>query len=231
MPGCTHLKWSYQLVQDFFICMRKTNFIIHFILEILHFKQSCNLIGWQHRELEFCLIWDWWWNIKNKISFHFRLYTRKSNDKSFQKKSKKNLFWGHFGPFLPKFGQKWIFLEKRSLSVFRNSNYLLLCQKLEKTIGQFLRKTPNWWTDRQMMVIFGDICLVHIQNCSKPNLSLPLICKYMHLRTPSHMHINENFWWKAKALVVGGLGGGGVVDDYKHVKIYHATISGSFNWI
>ena len=52
----------------------------------------------------------------------------------------------------------------------------------------------------------------------------------MHLRTPSHMHINEDFWWKAKALVLGGLGeGGGVVDDYKHVKIYHATISGSFN--
>ena len=28
-----------------FICMQKTNFIIHFILEILHFKESCNLIG------------------------------------------------------------------------------------------------------------------------------------------------------------------------------------------
>ena len=28
-----------------FICMQKINFIIHFILEILHFKQSCNLIG------------------------------------------------------------------------------------------------------------------------------------------------------------------------------------------
>ena len=24
------------------------NFIIHFFLEILHFKESCNLIGWQH---------------------------------------------------------------------------------------------------------------------------------------------------------------------------------------
>ena len=30
-----------------FICMPKINFIIHFILEILHLKQSCNLIGQQ----------------------------------------------------------------------------------------------------------------------------------------------------------------------------------------
>ena len=38
------------------------------------------------------------------------------------------------------------------------------------------------------------------------------------------MHIKETFWGKAKALVVEGGG-----DDCKHVKIYHATTSGSFN--
>ena len=130
-----------------FIRMQKTHFIIHFFLDILHFKEFCNLIGWQHRELEFCQIQDWWWNINNNISFHFRLYTRKTNDKVFLK-SQKNVFWDHFGPFLPKFGQKWIFLEIRVLSVFRYSNYLSLCQKFEKTVEQFLRKTPNWRTDR-----------------------------------------------------------------------------------
>ena len=31
-----------------FICKPKIDFIIHFFLEILHFKESCNLIGWQH---------------------------------------------------------------------------------------------------------------------------------------------------------------------------------------
>ena len=31
-----------------FICIPKINFIIHFFLEILHFKESCNLIGWQN---------------------------------------------------------------------------------------------------------------------------------------------------------------------------------------
>ena len=31
-----------------FICMTKINFIVHFFLEILHFKESCNLIDWQY---------------------------------------------------------------------------------------------------------------------------------------------------------------------------------------
>ena len=31
-----------------FICIQKINFIIHFFLKILQFKESCNLIGWQH---------------------------------------------------------------------------------------------------------------------------------------------------------------------------------------
>ena len=31
-----------------FICIPKTNFIIHFFLDILHFKESCNFIGCQH---------------------------------------------------------------------------------------------------------------------------------------------------------------------------------------
>ena len=30
------------------ICMPKTNFIMHFFFEILHFTESYNLIGWQH---------------------------------------------------------------------------------------------------------------------------------------------------------------------------------------
>ena len=30
------------------ICMPKTNFIIHFFFGILHFKESCSLIGQQH---------------------------------------------------------------------------------------------------------------------------------------------------------------------------------------
>ena len=33
----------------------------------------------------------------------------------------KALFWGNFGPFSPKFGQKWIFLAKRVLLDFKYS--------------------------------------------------------------------------------------------------------------
>ena len=69
------------------------------------------------REPEFCQIWDWWWNINNNISFHFKFLI------NFSKNSKK-LLWGQFGSFLLKFGQKWIFMEKRALPVFKYSNYL-----------------------------------------------------------------------------------------------------------
>ena len=66
----------------------------------------------------------------------------------FQKNSKKPYFGDILGPFFPKFGQKWIFLEKRALSGFSYSKYLQLCQKSEKTIDLFQRKTPNWQTRR-----------------------------------------------------------------------------------
>ena len=41
-------------------------------------------------------------------------------------------------------------LEKGPLSVFKYSNCLLSYKKSEKTNNPFLRKMPNWWTDRQM---------------------------------------------------------------------------------
>ena len=91
--------------------------------------------------LEFCQIWDWWWNINSNISFHFRLFPRKTNDKIFQKIPKSIL--------LVPFWAKQNFLEKRALSVFRYSNYLPSCQKSEKTNEQFCGKTVNWWADRQ----------------------------------------------------------------------------------
>ena len=140
-----------------FIYMPKINFSICFFLEILHFKESC--FDWLTafwpitRKPEFCQIWDWWRDINNNISFHFRLLPRKNNDKIFQK-TQKTLLLGHFGHFLPNFGQKWISLEKRALSVFIYSDYLPSCQKSEKTTGPFLRKTPNWQTDRRKDFIY-----------------------------------------------------------------------------
>ena len=58
--------------------------------------------------------------------------------------TQKTLIWGHFGPFLPKFVQKSIFLKKRALSVIKYSNYLPTCQKSEKTNDrQTDRQTDN----------------------------------------------------------------------------------------
>ena len=146
------------------IWRQKINFIPHAFLEIL--QRYCNFSFWilwvclithtQNESINFdvypyainkrhhsLLSWD------NNISFYFRLFPRNTNDKIFQKIKPKNLFWGHFGLFLHKFDQKWIFLAKRTLSVFKCSNYLPSCQKSEKTNEQFLRKTPNRQRERQ----------------------------------------------------------------------------------
>ena len=138
MPGYTQPKWQYQLVEDFHAYLQAKNTLYHSLLSWdITFKESCNLICWQHFglvtwELEFCQIRDLWWIINNNTTFHFRLFPSKTNDKIFHK-NQKNLIQGHFGLFLPKFEQKWIFLKKkRTLSVFKYSNYLPSCQKSEK---------------------------------------------------------------------------------------------------
>ena len=49
MPGYTHPKRYYQVVENVCVYLQaKTNFIIYFFFEILHFKDSFNLIGQQH---------------------------------------------------------------------------------------------------------------------------------------------------------------------------------------
>ena len=95
------------------------------------------------------------WNINNNISFHFRLFPRKTIITKFFKKSIKPYFWGHSGPSLPKFGQKWIFLEKRALPVFQYSNYLPLCQKSVKPSEPFLRKLLNGHTKNQFIPLIS----------------------------------------------------------------------------
>ena len=56
---------------------------------------------------------------------------------------------GPFWVFFPNFGQKWIFLEKKALSVFKYSNYLPSCRKSETTDDPFQRKMSNWQTYRK----------------------------------------------------------------------------------
>ena len=92
-----------------------------------------------------------WWNINNNISFHFRLFPRKTNLTKFFIKIQTTLLWAHSGPFFPKFGQKIIFLEKSTPSVFKYSNYLPLCQKSVKPNEPFLRKLLDEYTKNQFI--------------------------------------------------------------------------------
>ena len=66
----------------------------------------------------------------------------------------KTLFWSHFGPLWHKLGEKWIFLKKRTLSVFKYFNYLPSCQKSEKTNEPFLKNAEL--TDGQTTLILQD---------------------------------------------------------------------------
>ena len=93
-------------------------------------------------------MWDWWWNINNNISFHFRLFPRKTNDKIFQK-IQKNLFWGHLGPFLPRWGQKWIFLKKGICQFLDIPIIYHRAKNQKKNNERFLRWTPKWRIDRR----------------------------------------------------------------------------------
>ena len=85
-----------------------------------------------------------WWNTNNNISFHYRLFPRKTNITKFIfQKIPKSLFWVHSGPFHPNWGQKWIFLGKKgpvSFSIFELPTIVPKIRKIqwaipEKTVG------------------------------------------------------------------------------------------------
>ena len=156
MIGYTYLNCYYQIVKNYvFICRQKSTlsssfgipkvkFIIHFFLEILHFKEPCN---WNSAIFKPWILPDWWWNISNNISFHLRLFLEKTDD-NVSEKIQETLFWGLFMVVFSKFEQKWFFWKKSSNSfyIFQLSTIM---QKIKKTNEPSLRKMPNWRTDRQ----------------------------------------------------------------------------------
>ena len=118
--------------------MLEINFIIYFFLRILHFKESGNFV---RRIVHFCPYLENQnfarYRVGSEISISIsfiilRLFSRKTNDKIFQK-IKKTLFRGHLGFFQPKFGQKLIFLEKKFVSflIFQLST---IVQKIGKKL-------------------------------------------------------------------------------------------------
>ena len=107
-----------------------TSFLRYYILPAIWLANSILARNWRTRILPDMRLVD-------NISFHFRLFPGKSNDKIFQRNLKKHSLGTFLDPFLPKFEQKWIFLE----------NGLCLFLFLLSTI---MRKMSNWLTDRQM---------------------------------------------------------------------------------
>ena len=75
--------------------------------------------------------------------------------RNFSKNSQKAYFEAILGPFLPKLGQKWIFLEERALSVFQYWNFLPLCQKSEKSNEPLLRKLLDGHTKNQFIPLIS----------------------------------------------------------------------------
>ena len=132
-----------------FIWIPKTNLTILFFLEILHYKEPCNLISWKHfgPELENQNFPRY--GIGGKISttvlFSILDYLQEKLIKIFFKKSKKNIIFGPFGQIWTKMD----FPGKRGSVSFWIFRFSPIVPKIRKIIGPFLRKTPNWWTDRQ----------------------------------------------------------------------------------
>ena len=135
------------LKTSIFICMQKISFAIHFFLTILHFKESCNLIGRQHfgPKLETQNYARCFGEISITILIFIIDYIReKLTWQNFSKNQKNPPI---LEPLWALFAQIWakneFFLEKRTLLVFQYSNHLPFCQKSEK-----------FWTDTPKTSLF-----------------------------------------------------------------------------
>ena len=123
------------LKTSMFICMQKINFIIHFFLTILHFKESCNLIGRQHfgPKLETQNYARCFGEISITILvFIIDYFPEKLTWQNFSK-NQKRLFWSHSGRFLSKFGPKMNFPGKKDSGSFSIFELSTIVPKIRKT--------------------------------------------------------------------------------------------------
>ena len=127
-----------------------TSFLIYYILKNPAISLAASILAHNSRTR---ILPDVGLVVNNNISFHFRLFPRKTNDKIFQK-IQKNLFWGHLGPFLPRWGQKWIFLKKGICQFLDIPIIYHRAKNQKKILNDFWDKRRNdEWTDGQTTVI------------------------------------------------------------------------------
>ena len=130
--------------------MLRIHFIINFLLQILYFKESYNLIGWQHFGLKLINKNFVRYGIGGEIPIAklvlFSDYFQEKLMTKFFKRSKKNIFWGYFGPFFTNLGKN-KFSQKKGLCQFLNIPFTYHHTKNQKHL-----KSHSWeksWTDGQ----------------------------------------------------------------------------------
>ena len=83
------------------------------------------------------------------LVFILDCFQEKLQNKLFQNSKKKKLILVQFGSFLPKFGQKWIFLGKWAVSFLNIPIAYQWTKNVKKLISHFQEKCwANWWIDR-----------------------------------------------------------------------------------
>ena len=143
--GYAYNNWYHQFIEKFRVYLQAKN-----QLHLPCFSEDWLSAFWPITREPYQEFYQIWWNINNTISFHFRLFPQKINDKIFPKKNKKK---GQFGPFLLKFGQKWLFMEKRALPVFNNPNIYHHIKNQKKLMSHSWEKCwTDGWADRQTTV-------------------------------------------------------------------------------
>ena len=134
MPGYAQPKWYYQLVKKF-------HSYLHANLWGTLGMPGCTLPKWKHQLVRKVHVYL---HAKNKLhpfTSFLRYYILKNPENWL---ADSILAHNSRSRILPDVG-----LVVKFLSVVRYSNYLLLCQKSEKTNEPFLRKMPNWQMDRR----------------------------------------------------------------------------------
>ena len=137
-----------------FICMQKINFIIHFFLTILHFKEFCNLIGRQHfgPQLETQNYARYVGEISITILvFIIDYFQEKLTWQSFSKNPKHHIL----GPFWVLFAQIWTknkFSWKKGLCQFFNIRIIYHCAKNQKNLMS--HSWENCWRDTPKTSLF-----------------------------------------------------------------------------
>ena len=102
---------------------QKINLIPQTCLQILQFKESCNLIGHEHFGQQLMELAK----ESQESNFHFAFFLKKIKMTKFSENAK----YAIFGPFLPKFCQKGIFHKNRGPSLFTIYSPLTSCKKSE----------------------------------------------------------------------------------------------------